>query len=185
MRNGTSACGRSKPTNGFTMLEVMLASGLMTLLVVLIGQVWSGLGGPSAAMVARCRVAQEARLALTSLCADLGGFLANSEGRLGTQAAYPFVGRLQPGQAELWLCFDGGINPNGVADWGPPDTVIQYSVKAGQLIRWDQTAGTHFTVARNVDRLHVQDLGGGQVQLQLTFTYRQVTQSFTLIARNP
>ena len=48
---------------GFTLLETMLVSGLMVFLVLLASQAWSGFGRTTADAAARCRVAQEARLA--------------------------------------------------------------------------------------------------------------------------
>jgi hypothetical protein len=97
---------------------------------------------------------------------------------------YPRVGRLQPGNAQLWLCFDGGNPPNGVADWGPPDTVIVYAVQGDSLIRQDQNSNTTFVVARYVTQFSVRDLGD-RVLIQLTFAYRSVTRTYTLVARDP
>jgi len=170
---------------GFTLLETMLVSGLMAFLVLLASQAWSGFGRPTADVAARCRVAQEARLAVTALAGDLGGGLAGPAARTGTKAQLQWVGRMQPSGSQLWLCFDGGPSPNGLADWGPPDTVIVYEVQGDQLVRWDQGAGTGFTVANHVQALGFQDLGGGKLQIQLTFAYRNITRTYTLIARDP
>jgi type II secretory pathway pseudopilin PulG len=170
---------------GFTLLETLLVAGLMSLLVLLISAGWAAFGGPTVDALARCKVAQEARLAVAALSADLGGYPVTSPGRLGTLAQGAFVGRQQPGGSQLWLCFDGGASPNGLADWGPPDTVVVYQVQDGCLVRQDQTAGTSFTVARYVTGFTVQDLGAGCVQLQLTFSYRGLTRTYTWIARDP
>ena len=176
---------RRNRTSGITLLETMLVSVLMALLVLLVSQGWAGFGRPTADLVARCRVAQEAHLAVTALAGDLGGFLADSGARVGTKLQGRFVGRLQPSNSQLWLCFDGGSNPDGVANWGPPDTVIVYEVQGQQLVRWDQSAGTTFPVASNVDKLDLLDLGGGMLQIQLTFSYRNISRTYTLIARDP
>jgi len=168
----------------FTLMEVTIVGALMAFLATLLSLTASGLCRPTADIAARCRVAQEANLAAASLVRDLAGSLANPEGRLGGKALYRFVGRIQPSNTQLWLCFDGGIAPNGIADWGSPDTVIVYELQANQLIRWDQNANTTHTVARNVESLVLQDLGD-RVQIQLTFNYRNITQTYTFIARNP
>ena len=160
-----------------------MVSGLMVLLVSLLGQMWSGLGRPTADVAARCRVAHEARLSSAALSRDLGGSLDCPAGRAGRKALGKLVGRLQPNGSELWLCFDGGAAPNGTADWAAPDTVIVYQVQSGRLVRWDQAANTTFTVARHVDALVVQDLGD-RVKISLTFRYRGVSRTYTLIARN-
>jgi type II secretory pathway component PulJ len=185
MTTVSTQCTHSCRRHGSTLLEVMLVSILMSLLVILVSEVWAAFGRPAADIVARCQVAQEARLAAASLADDLGGCLANGEGRLGDKRSYQFVGRLQPANSQLWLCFDGGSNPNGIADWAPPDTVIVYEVQGNNLLRWDQSSGQSFAVARHVSKLEVQDLGGGQLQIQLTFAYRNITQTYTLIARDP
>lgn len=170
---------------GFTMLEITAASIVMTMLVLLLGVVWSGMIRPTADIVVCSRLDQEAGLAEAALAADLGGSLSNPEGRIGTQPQYKFVGRLEPGNDQLWLCFDGGSPPNGVADWGPPDTVIIYQAQGNQLVRIDQTAGTSVPVSSDVVSFQAQDLGNGSVQLQLVLSYRNTTRSYTWIARDP
>ncbi len=170
---------------GFTLLEVMVASIVMSLFVVLIAHAWRALGRPSADMALRGRLMQEAALAQAALAADLGGYLSNSDGRLGSKTLWPLVGRMQPSNNQLWLCFDGGSSPNGTDDWGTPDAVVVYSVQGSRLVRTDQLAGTSITVAQNATALTVQDLGGGQVQLTLTLSYRGVTETYTWAARDP
>jgi hypothetical protein len=156
----------------------------MVVVVYLIAQAWGGLGKPAIDVHARSRVAQEARLAVAALSLDLGGSLGNAEGRTGTKEQYRFVGRLQPANSELWLCFDGGGTPDGSASWAAPDTVIVYQVQDRQLVRWDQTAGTTFVVARDIDSLTVQNLGD-KVRITLTFSYRHVSRTYALVARDP
>jgi hypothetical protein len=135
-------------------------------------------------MSARSRLAQEANLARASLARDLAGCLSNSEGRIGPKTAYAFVGRMQPSSSQLWLCFDGGASPNGTADWAAPDTVIAYELDGGAFVRRDETAGTRFVVAQNVALFAVEDLGG-ECQITLTFTYRNYSQTYYLIAQDP
>jgi type II secretory pathway component PulJ len=174
----------ARARTGFTLAEAVVVSGLLACLAVLLARSWYGLVRPTADLAARARLAQEADLAAAALARDLGGSLANPEGRTGPRTLYPLVGRLQPGGSQLWLCFDGGSPPNGAADWGPPDTVIVYELQGDRLVRWDQNAGTTFTAARHVSGFTVRDLGG-RVQIQLTFTYRGLTRTYTLVARDP
>jgi hypothetical protein len=165
-------------------VELLIVSAFMAFIALLLSQTWSSLGKSAVDLATRGRINQEANLAAAALTYDLGGSLANPEGRIGTQTQYRWVGRLQPANSELWLCFDGGPAPNGVADWGAPDTVIVYQVQSRQLIRTDQTAGTSVVVARDVDAFAVSDLGD-RVQIQLTFKYRNLTRTYTMIARDP
>lgn len=169
---------------GFTLLEVAVVSALMAFLCLLLSATWSGLVRPTADLVHRTRIAQEANLAAASLVRDLAGSLPNPEGRVGLKTQFRFVGRMQPSNNQLWLCFDGGPTPNGIADWGSPDTLIVYEVKENCLIRLDQSSSTTYTVARFVEQFDVQDLGD-RVQLKITLQHRGITQTYTLIARDP
>ncbi len=181
MRVQSTIAGRRR---GFTLVEAAVGTGLFALLSYLICQAWAGLGRPAADVAARARVASEARLAVAALARDLGGSLANPEGRLGVKELSRVVGRLQPGGTQLWLCLDGGTAPNGTADWAAPDTVIIYEVQDRKLVRWDQTAGTTIVVARDVDSLSTQNLGDS-VRIVLTLSYRTVSRTYTLVARDP
>ena len=169
--------------SGFTLLEATIVSALMAFLAVLVSAAWSGFGRPAADIAEHCHVAQEANLAVASLTSDFAGSL--SEDRTGSKTKFKVVGRMQPANSQVRLCFDGGSSPNGLADWGSPDIIITYEVQSNKLIRWNETSGATFTVARDVDQLEATDLGGGKVEIKLTFKYRKITQMYTLIARDP
>jgi prepilin-type N-terminal cleavage/methylation domain-containing protein len=168
-----------KPRCGFTVAEVLVVSGVMSILAMIISSAWVGVGRPVADMIARCRLAEEIDLATISLARDLGGCLANNEGRLGSKGHLRFTGWLQPEPAQLWLCFDGGSGSLGV-----PDTVISYMVDNNRLVRWDQSSNTTFTVAQNVDGIEVTTTDD-VLQIHLTFSYRNLTRSCTFVARAP
>lgn len=175
-----------RPRRGFTVLELSVATGLLALLAILIGNVWVGFGRPAAEAARRARRATEAGLAAAALAADLGGNLADESGqRLEGKALLRFVGRQEPGETQLWLCFDGGTSPNGVADWGAPDTVIVYQVEAGVLVRQDLAANTSRAVAGDVAGFAAVDLGNVRVQLTLTLACQGLSESYTLIALDP
>jgi hypothetical protein len=169
---------------GFTLLEATVVSGLMAVLAVLLSTIWAGFGRPAHDVVERSRVIQEAHLAVAALARDLGGSLANSEGRLGGKEQYRFVGWMCPAESQFWLCFDGGAAPDGVADWGLPDTVLVYMQEGDRLVRWDCHANTTFTVARYLNHLEVH-ASGDDLQIQLTFTYRDFSRTYVLLARLP
>jgi hypothetical protein len=160
----------------------MVASFLLALLGVLIAAAWRGLGRPWVEVIARSRVAQEASVAAAALARDFGGSLPDAPqgGRLDGAA----VGRLLVGSDELWICFDGGTSPDGLPDWGPPDTVITYAVQSGDLVRSNQQQGTSSVVARHVDAWVLTDQGPA-IQIQLTLSYRDWTRTFTIVAANP
>lgn len=169
--------------HGFTLVEAAIVSVFMGFLAVLLSATWSAFLRPTSDIADRCRVAQEANLAVASLTRDLAGSYAQN--RTAGKSDYAIVGRMQPANSQLRLCFDGGTSPNGTADWGAPDFVVSYYVDSNNLVRWEEDSGTTFVVARDVDSLEVVDLGGGQVQLKLTFKYRKIDQTYTMIARDP
>ncbi len=172
---------KRSPRRAFTVLEVMLVSGLMSLLVLLISGAWAGLVRPSADVIARCRVAQEANLAMECLARDLGGALADQPA--GTARRGRLVGRLVVGNASLWLCFDG--EPvDDVADWAAPDTVITYDVQANQLVRSNLQTGETFAAAANVTQMQLTEQVDG-VRIDLSFQYRDITRDHSFIAKDP
>ena len=166
---------------GFTLLETLVVSGLMALLVLLLAEAWSGLGRPLVDAMARSRVAEEANLAVTSLTRDWSGSLPGSLGSLEQGRA---VGHLVVDRSQLWICFDGGPAPNEIADWAAPDTVISYAVESNKLIRQNQTTGSTFVAAKDVETMEVTDLGTA-VEIKLTLRYRDVSRSYSLIAKTP
>ena len=123
-------------------------------------------------------------LAVDCLARDLGGSLGSAEGRLGFKQQGALVGWLLPGNGQLWLCFDGGAEANGTADWAAPDTVIVYMLDGDRLIRWDQMANTTFVAARNLQAMDLSLLGN-ELQIGLSFACQDVTRRCTLTARTP
>jgi len=167
--------------NGFTLTEFMIVSGLMSFLVLLISGAWAGPGRSSADAITRCRVAQEANLAIEALTRDLGGCLGGQTA--GQKQSGRLVGRRVVAGPILQLCFDR--EPlNGLADWAPPDTVIVYQVQQGLLIRSNQQAATQFVVADNVDQMQLTEQADG-ITIELTFSYRGLTRTFTIVAKDP
>jgi type II secretory pathway component PulJ len=171
--------------NGFTLMEATLVSGLMAALAVTVSAVWVGVGRPARAVVARSRVFQEMDLAVAALVRDTSGGLGNPDGRLGRKSQGRWVGWMQPAEGQLWLCFDGGSNPNSAPDWGSPDTVIVYRREGDALVRWDRTENTTFTVARNLESLTIAAVDDSTFRITLDFRYRGLAKSCTLIARVP
>jgi type II secretory pathway pseudopilin PulG len=176
----------SRPRNsreGFTLVEVLVVGALMTLLAMLLQTSWSGFGRPLIEAIARARIAEDANMAAATLARDFGGSLPGNGSHSGSLATGKLVGRMEPDGIMLRLCFDGGAD-NGLADWGDTDTVITYLVQDGNLVRWDETAGTTFVVAHNVQSWELTDLGNG-VEIRITFSYRTITRTYTLVGLDP
>jgi type II secretory pathway pseudopilin PulG len=174
---------------GFTLMEIMLVGGMMSLLVLLISGAWRGLGRSSADAAARGRVAHEARLAASTLARDFSGSLP--EQVTGLKDSGRLVGRSIVAGPRLRLCFDG--EPlNGLADWGPPDTTVVYRIKTEpeyglprkRLVRTNEATGSEFTAAASVDSMALLDQRDG-VKIELTSTCRDVTRTYTIVAKDP
>lgn len=187
---------------GFTLVEVMLVSGLMAFLAILLSSAWSGIGRSAVDVAARSQLLQELDLAVASLSRDLGGSLPipSSTPRdpdYGGKDEDRLVGCRpnDPGD-QLELCYDAGPNPDGRPDWDT-DIIIRYYLiedeifstaekKTYFLIRSD--AGTTFPVARCVAGLSVL-LDGDWIVVELTFTHphplAEHTRKCTLKARIP
>lgn len=172
---------RGRRFSGFTLTEVMLVGGMMSFLALLISGAWRGLGRSSVDAVVRCRVAQEANLAVESLTRDLGGNLADQVA--GEKPTGREVGRLVVDGSALWLCFDGGP-ADGLADWGLPDTVITYEVQSNRLIRANQQTGVAVVVADKVSQMQLIEQID-ELRIDLTLEYRDLTRTYTMIAKDP
>ncbi|HWA98135.1 MAG TPA: hypothetical protein VG713_06565 [Pirellulales bacterium] len=159
-----------------------MATTLIVMLAVLLSNAWLWLGRPMVQTVHRCRIAQEADIALAYLTSDLGGCPAESYA--GYKLAGQFVGWTAPGNGEFLLCFDSTDNPNGLADWGAPDQVIMYQLVGNALVRWNQTNGNETVVAQNVESL-IAETSGDTLELILTFACQGITQTYTLVAQRP
>lgn len=170
-----------KRRSGFTLVEVTLACMLTAFLGILLSTTWTLLMRPTADLIAWGQLFQEMDIAVASLARDVGGgqldYDDDGSGCLGEKRQ----GRLLACSGtvtdvngnHLQLCFDGGTSPNNSADWGAPDTVIDYYVDSGTktLIRWNQTTGALFTVAKNVDSMTLDNTNSTYIKITLTFAF--------------
>jgi prepilin-type N-terminal cleavage/methylation domain-containing protein len=76
------AAGRSR--HGFTMIELMVASFLVSLLFLVLMMSWKTFGVPAMEVEARARLSLSANLAAESLAKDLGGYQVLLEGKSGS-----------------------------------------------------------------------------------------------------
>ncbi len=166
---------------GFTLVEMMVSSLLMSILAMFVASAWQGFGRSMLDGVVRGRISQESALALESLNRDLSGSLAGNF--TGEVHHGSYVGRLVVGGSELRLCFDGAPF-NGSADWASPDTVIVYEVQNGQLLRSNLLTGSQFVVADLVSDLQVSNLMDG-VRIEITFSLRDSSKTFYIVSRDP
>ena len=206
----------SRHRRGFTLLEVTVVSGLTAFLAVLLSSAWAGITKSTVDLVGRGRLIQEMDMAVASLSRDLGGCLAvpSSSGNLGGEDQGVWIGYWAPSSVptvdKLRLCFDGGNNPNGKADWDPltgnpdagsTDKIIEYrlepyddshGVASNVLVRqkvYPEPSDEKFVVAKNVDGMIVDVSDPAFIKIELTFKYHSFNGEYmrkcTLIARTP
>jgi prepilin-type N-terminal cleavage/methylation domain-containing protein len=188
---------------GFTLMEVIIVSGLMAFLAMLLASASAGIGRPAAELIRRSQSLQEMNMAVASLARDLGGGLANPAGRLGDKS----LGQLSeclcladaenPPNSILRLSFTNGTNPETVIQYYvQPDATTSAALGQGAywLIREDPAANTTFTAARNINGFQVTRLPDGTIQISLSFLYRlhqpkgqaqYLTRTCSMIAKTP
>lgn len=169
IKTATLCCRRG----GFTVVEVLIVSGLMSLLVVMISAAWFGLGRSSRDVVLRCRIAQEANLAAETLTRDFGGHLPD-EPMSDPQCHRFWDSRVHNGQLQIYFAAGPVADDEDLNDdppWDSPssgDTVITYQLQENEpqggkvqtynLVRLKARDGTEteFTVATNLLGMDVE-----------------------------
>ncbi len=153
----------------FTLVELMVASLLMTVLTVMTAQVWRFFSTEMKDLAGRARVAQELRFAMESICEDMGAT----------------VGAIVVEPDRVRLCKDAGTPPDGVANWAPPDIMVEYYLVGTQLVRDDTSSGSQIVMADSVSQFAVQDVSGTVVQMDIEMTRGDVSRQVTLMWSRP
>lgn len=176
------------------MTEMVVASGLATMLVMLLATTWATFGATALEIEARARVEREGILAVQALAYDLGGFLdddpSSPGGRpggmmsdLATYNPYQFLDWNIGTPGVLLLNYSGGS--------ASPAYTVSYQVEGSQLVRTctnlSSAESTNRTVARYVaaNGFTVTAVNGNQIQITLIIAYRNITSTFTLIGVPP
>jgi Tfp pilus assembly protein PilW len=172
---------------GISATEMVVATGLATLLLLLLASAWANFGRPALEVEARARIEQEGILAAQSLACDLGGFLADTPGR---------TEKMQTGQSSSyqassppWDLSNPGVlllNFYGAAP-SDPHIVIAYQLQGNLLTRTNHSTGVATNVARYVTAFSAAADPDypGQVVITLTIAYQNFTSTFTLIGVPP
>ncbi|MEN6451980.1 MAG: hypothetical protein ABFC96_15940 [Thermoguttaceae bacterium] len=188
----SAGCGRwRRARRGFTLLEVSTASGLTIFLAMVLSSAWAALSRPTSELIAWSQLFQEMDLAVASLSRDFGGSLPDFRdvgGGLGTKRQGRLLECKRTEDGHLWLCYDGGASPDGLATWDEPsdDTRVEYYVDPTtdrasnhfqRLIRVKHEAGaaTSFTVARYVQSMIVTEEGADSLRIVLNFQFVNYT----------
>jgi hypothetical protein len=181
-----SARAAARRPAGITVTEMVVATGLASLLMIVLATTWANFGRPALEVEARARIEQEGILAAQSLACDFGGFLADTPGRTGSyqdrlaspyQAASPPWDLSTPGV--LILNFYGASTSDVIA--------ITYQLEGNLLVRTNSSTGVTTTVARYVTDFSpaTNPNDSSQVVITITIAYRNFTSTFTLIGVDP
>jgi hypothetical protein len=165
---------------------MVVATGLASLLMILMGTSWAAFGRPALEVEVRARIEQEGIIAAQSLACDFGGFLADTPGRTGAMqigVASPYQASSPPWDIStpgvLLLNFYGASTTDAI--------VISYQLDDNQLVRTNASTGLSTTVARYVTGFSAASNPNNvnQVVITLTIAYRNFTSTFTLIGVPP
>jgi Tfp pilus assembly protein PilW len=184
MRRPGSAAARRR-RRGFFLTELVIASLLASLLMILLALTWVSFGRPALEVEDRARIAQEGILAAQSIACDLGGFLADSPGRTG---AFQIGGSTAPYQFSSWDLSQGDalVLYFNAASSGSP-IPISYQLQDNQLVRINHSTGVATTVAGYVTGFSVEanPSDTSQARIEITITYRYFRATYTLIGVSP
>jgi Tfp pilus assembly protein PilW len=170
---------RRSRRRGVTLMELIIASMLASLLGILLATACATFARPALEVEARARIAQESILAAQSLACDLGGFLADSPGRTGTLNQYQFID-WDLSQGDVLLLNFQGASPMDL-------TIISYQLQGNQLVRSNSSTGVVTTIANCVTGFAVAPVPGNANQALITITigFRYFTGTYTLIGVSP
>ena len=165
---------------------MVVATGLATLLMILLGTTWAAFGRPALEVEARARIEQEGILAAQSLACDFGGFLADIPGRTGAMN----IGNPNAYQASStpWDLSNPGVLQLNFYGASQSEAIfINYQLEGDVLVRTNLSTGVATAVARYVTGFSAAPNPNNlsQVVITLTVAYRNFTSTFTLIGVPP
>lgn len=166
---------------GFTVLELTIAGGLTALLGIMLVTACSAYNRGAAEVIARCRIAQEADLAMHALAADLGANLPSSvAGPKGR--GLPTGVAVAPDGSRLAITFEDQVAPENsrvVVYEIQQDLTdlaqLQKPVQRRKLVRWVESLSPPAVVeegrvvAWDVSGLESVAIQGGWREFRLTF----------------
>ena len=164
---------RRSPRDGFSLLEVMIASTMASFVVAFAAAVSMDIGKGFIAGIADARIVTEFRLLGETLRRDFSGSLP--EIRTGGPKQWRLVGRQLVSDQELRLCFDS--DDDGSVNWVGSDRIITYWIDGEQLIRSDSVSGADFIACHNISELEFS-LGSGHLHIDIEITFGERVEHF-------
>ena len=151
---------------GFTLLELLVVAMLGAILITFISNAWRWYARSANHIQVTAHLERELRLAADAIAADFGPSLA---------------ARTVDG-AQVQFDFD--TDANAAAQWDSPDTVVEYLVQNGSLVRRDLSSGNEIPLAANISDVTVDEVAG-HLNVKLTATYRDEQEDVTLQLQEP
>jgi hypothetical protein len=148
-------------------MELLIVGILGAILVTMTANVWRWYARTANAMQVQTALDRELKMAAQAIAADYGPALS--------------VRTTDGTDVE----FDYDTDGNGAAQWSSPDTVVQYTITAdNMLMRHDLAAGTQVPMASNISAF-TTEVVSGELNVHLTASYRTTSQDLTLQLRDP
>jgi hypothetical protein len=117
----------------------------------------------------RAKAAEEMRFVVENISRDFG----------------PAVGAMVFGDDQLLICQDSGKTPNGLADWGEPDVIVEYYISNDQLRRFDRTAGTEITMGDGISVFLVEVMPDSSMHIMVELQQDEVVRQATFVWNAP
>jgi prepilin-type N-terminal cleavage/methylation domain-containing protein len=152
--------------SGFTMLELLVVAMLGAILITFVSNVWRWYGHAANHIQVTAHLERELRLAADAIAADFGPSLA---------------ARTVDGSN---VQFDFDTDSNAAAQWDTPDTVIEYVVQNGNLVRRDLSSGNEVPMAANISEV-TAEVVDGHLNVKLIAAYRNEQEDVTLQLQEP
>jgi len=151
---------------GFTLMEMLIVGLLGTLVVTFMSNATRWYTHSMLDLHASAQLGSELKIATEAIAQDFGRSIS-AQTTDGSD-----------------LEFNYDTNGDSTAQWAAPDTVIQYKVQGGVLLRRDLTAGTEIAMARHITALTVTG-DSTQLNANLAAGFRDITQDLNLALPNP
>src|SRR5205809_2092036 len=123
---------RRAARSGFTLLELLVVAMLGVLVITFISNAWRWYLHAVKEMQVSAHLNRELKLAADAIAQDFG----------------PSFAARTPDGATLQFDFDD--DSNAAAQWAAPDTVVEYVVQSGKLVRRNLATGAEVPLASNI-----------------------------------
>ena len=158
-----------RPAHGFTLVELLVVSVLMASVTLITAQMSQYFSEDMTSLAARARAVRELRFAVHGICDDLGAT----------------VGAIVVAEDRIRLCKDDGDDPNGQADWVPPDVMVEYYLSDGQLVRYEPASGSQIVIADSVSQFAVRNITDTVFEIIVAVARSDIERRVTLMWSKP